>query len=202
MRAKARSTIRFFPPSNGVKAEIETVMDATEESRIVERCRAGDLGAYRLLYERYEKPLLRTAYRLVGRRQEAEDAVQETFLKLYRGLGGFRSGSRFSTYLFRILINTCTDIKRTGRRVVFDDGEIERLPAPESAGIDPGLIRAIDRLPARMKSCFLLNAVEEFTLQEVADMLQVNIGSVKASVHRARKKLRSWLAASPAESKP
>lgn len=146
MRARARSTIRFFSPSNGVKAEIETVMDESEESRIVERCREGDLGAYHLLYERYEKPLLRTAFRLVGRRQEAEDAVQETFLKLYRGIGGFRSGSRFSTYLFRILINTCPDMKRTGRRVVFDDGEIERLPAPESAEIDPGRSRpSVDR---------------------------------------------------------
>jgi len=174
-------------------------MDDNEESQIIERCREGDLDAYRLIYERYEKPLLRTAFRLIGRQQEAEDAVQETFLKLYRGIGGFRRGSRFSTYLFRILINTCTDIKRKRNWAVFDNGEIDRLPVAASAEADLGLARLIDRLPARMKSCFVLNAVEEFTLQEVADTLQLNVGSVKASVHRARKKLRMWLRAAPAE---
>ena len=174
-------------------------MDAYQEGPIVERCRAGDLTAYRRIYERYEQPLLRTAFRMLGRRQEAEDAVQETFLKLYRGIGGFRSGSNFSTYLFRILINACTDMKRKRGQVVFEDMDANGS-RPRTAA-EPGtyLAQVVDRLPERMKACFVLNAVEEFTMQEVADMLEVNIGSVKASVHRARKKLRAWLAAAPME---
>ncbi len=174
-------------------------MDAQQEALIVERCRAGDLSAYRQIYERYEQPLLRTAFRMLGRRQEAEDAVQDTFLKLYRGIGGFRSGSNFSTYLFRILINACTDMKRKRGSTVFEDMDAERIPSRTAAESGACLSQVVDRLPERMKECFVLNAVEEFTLQEVADMLKINIGSVKASVHRARKKLRTWLEAAPLE---
>ncbi|MBN1939767.1 MAG: RNA polymerase sigma factor [Candidatus Aminicenantes bacterium] len=174
-------------------------MEESEESRVVERCREGDLTAYRWIYERYEKPLLRTAYRLLGSPQEAEDAVQESFLKLYRGIGGFRRGASFSTYFFRILINTCTDIRRKRRRKDYQDMEMDRLPAAsrENSGLPLG--RIIDRLPERMKACFILNAVEEFTLREVADTLQINVGTVKANVHRARKKLRTWLTTETAE---
>jgi len=174
-------------------------MDMENETKIVDRCREGDLAAYRLIYDRYEQPLIRTAFRLLGRRQEAEDAVQETFLKLYRGIGGFRSGATFSTYLFRILINTCTDMMRKRGRVEFADLDAERLPTGSTAEIRHCLAQAVDQLPGQMKACFLLNAVEEFTLREVAAMLEINIGSVKTSVHRARKKLRAWLAAGPAE---
>jgi RNA polymerase sigma-70 factor (ECF subfamily) len=174
-------------------------MEPYDETRILEQCRKGDLGAYRRIYERYEQPLLRTAARLLGRRQEAEDAVQETFLKLFRGISGYRTGSTFSTYLFRILINTCTDMLRKRKHVEFTPWDAEQLPAAAAApAIDPGLTRAVDRLPGRMKACFVLTAVEEFTLKETAQMLDLNIGSVKTNVHRARKKLRAWLAAGPA----
>ncbi|MDD8026738.1 MAG: sigma-70 family RNA polymerase sigma factor [Acidobacteriota bacterium] len=175
-------------------------MEDYDEARVLNRCRAGDLGAYRQIYERYEQPLLRMAWRMLGRREEAEDAVQETFLKLYRGIGGFRSGARFSTYLFRILINTCTDTLRKRRHMEYAKLDADLLPAAETAAetIAPSLVQAVDRLPGQMKTCFVLNAVEEFTLREVAEMLDLNIGSVKTSVHRARKKLRTWLAPGPA----
>jgi RNA polymerase sigma-70 factor (ECF subfamily) len=175
-------------------------MESYDEIAILERCRAGDLDAYRRIYERYEQPLLRTAWRMLGRRQEAEDAVQETFLKLYRSLASYRHGSVFSTFLFRILINTCTDMLRKRRHVEFADWDAEALPAAPGtdAPVSAHLAQAVDRLPGRMKTCFLLNAVEEFTLRETAEMLSINIGSVKTNVHRARKKLRSWLTAGPA----
>ena len=66
-------------------------MDQMDEREMIERCRAGDLDAFRRIYDRYGQPLLRTAARLLGNPQEAEDAVQETFLKLYRAIGGVRS---------------------------------------------------------------------------------------------------------------
>lgn len=171
-------------------------MESYDEDLILERCRAGDLDAYRRIYERYEHPLLRMAWRMLGRPQEAEDAVQDTFLKLYRNIALYRQGAPFSTYLFRILINTCTDTLRKRRHVEYADWDAEKLPAaPETVdSIGPGLTQAVNRLPRRMKACFLLNAVEEFTLRETAEMLDLNIGSVKTHVHRARKKLRDWLA--------
>ena len=172
-------------------------MDQTDEREIIERCRAGDLDAFRQVYNRYGQPLLRTAARILGNPQEAEDAVQETFLKLFRGIGGFRSGSRFSTYLFQILHNTCMDVLRK-RKPAADVEDMDILGAPASHELAHSLARAVDGLPRQMRSCFVLFAVEEYSHEEVADILGVSVGTVKASVHRARKKLRAWLSPVPA----
>jgi RNA polymerase sigma-70 factor (ECF subfamily) len=170
----------------------------TSEAEAIVLCLGGDVSGYRWLYDRYGQPLLRTAFRILGRREEAEDAVQDAFLKLHRSIGNFRTGSTFSTYLFRILINCCTDILRkreAGHPTSTTDMEIPVASGHESRH---ALDEAVAALPERMKTCFVLCAVEEFSYQEAAGMLGLHIGSVKASVHRARKKLREWLAASDA----
>ncbi len=171
---------------------------ASAEAEAIARCVAGDLGGYRWLYDRYGQPLLRTARRILGRHEEAEDAVQDTFLKLHRYIGNFRTGSTFSTYLFRILINNCNDILR--KRGAARPESTSEVDIPVHSGHEErhALEEAVAALPAQMKNCFVLCAVEEFSYEEAAEMLGVHIGSVKASVHRARKKLRDWLAASDA----
>lgn len=169
-----------------------------EEAEAIARCVRGDLSGYRWLYDRYGQPLLRSALRILGSREEAEDAVQETFLKLYRHIGNFETGSRFSTYLFRILINNCTDILRkrqAGRPASTTDMDV---PVHSGHEVRQALDEAVAALPERMRACFVLCAVEEFTYVEAARMLGLHIGTVKVSVHRARRKLRDWLAASPA----
>ncbi|MDH4197629.1 MAG: RNA polymerase sigma factor [Candidatus Aminicenantes bacterium] len=168
-----------------------------EEAEAIARCVRGDISGYRWLYDRYGQPLLRSAFRILGRREEAEDAVQDTFLKLYRHIGNFKTGSRFSTYLFRILINTCTDILR--KREAGHPASTTDMDVPVHSGheVRHALDEAVTALPERMRACFVLCAVEEFTYVEAAGMLGLHIGSVKVSVHRARKKLRDWLAASP-----
>ena len=167
-----------------------------DENEVVERCRAGDLAAYKQVYDRYSQPLLRTANRMLGRPQEAEDAVQETFLKLYRRISTFRSGARFSTFLFEILNNTCIDALRK-RRPQDESAEAERLPAASSHELRYSLAEAIESLPLRMRSCFVLFAVERYSHEETAAILGVDPGTVKANVHRARMKLKARLAAGP-----
>ncbi len=172
-----------------------------DEEAIVQRCKEGDLMAYRLLYERYEQPFLRTAARILGRRQEAEDAVQETFLKLYRGIQNYKSGSRFSTYFFRILLNSCYDILR--KRGPESPGEsslsLMANHSPRETGLRASIEKVISSLPVRMRDCFVLFAVEEFQMDEIAQILEISTGTVKASIHRARVKLRSWLSDSQKE---
>jgi len=172
-------------------------MDTMDEERIIERCRAGDLAAYRQVYNRYGQPLLRTALRMLGRPQEAEDAVQETFLKLFRGIAGFRLGARFSTYLFQILNNTCIDILRKRPTAAADEMDMETHGATSWHELAHSLTEAVESLPAQMKACFVLFAVEQFSQEEVADILGVSVGTVKTNIHRARRKLRTWLASSP-----
>jgi RNA polymerase sigma-70 factor (ECF subfamily) len=171
-------------------------MDTTDEERIIERCRAGDVGAYKQIYDRYGQPLLRTATRLLGRPQEAEDAVQETFLKLFRGIKGFRKGAKFSTYLFQILHNTCIDALRK-RKPTAEMEDMAALGVSSSNELAHSLAQAVDRLPVQMRACFVLFAVEEFSQEEAAAILGVSVGTIKAGVHRARKKLQAWLGSCP-----
>jgi RNA polymerase sigma-70 factor (ECF subfamily) len=172
-------------------------MDRMEEDETIEACKRGDMAAYQRIYERYEQPLLRTACRMLRRQEDAEDAVQETFLKLHRGINGFRSGARFSTYLFRILLNTCYDVLRLRNKAGFEDLDADLLPHYSSHEAEHSLKEAVEALPRQMKACFVLFAVEEFTQDEVARILDISVGSVKVNVHRARQKLRGWLAVSP-----
>jgi RNA polymerase sigma-70 factor (ECF subfamily) len=175
-------------------------MPPFDEERVVSRCLEGDLAAYRELYERFEQPLLRTAFRMLHRMEDAEDAVQEAFLRLFRGIQGYKKGSRFSTYLFRILINSCFDLLRKRQKsLAFTEADLEKLPAPAVRAAEHNLERIIDRLPVRMRTCFVLFAVEEFSQEEIAAMLSISVGSVKTNVHRARQKLQAWLAAAPGE---
>jgi RNA polymerase sigma-70 factor (ECF subfamily) len=172
-----------------------------DEESIIRRCQEGDLMAYRAIYERYEQPLLRTALRILGQKQDAEDAVQEAFLKLYRSINSYKKGSKFSTYLFRILLNSCFDILRKRKRAGFNIGEIEALPYYPGHESYFNIERAIEMLPQQMRTCFILFAVEEFGQEEIAQILNKSLGTVKATVHRAKARLRSLLSDSRMEVK-
>jgi RNA polymerase sigma-70 factor (ECF subfamily) len=170
-----------------------------DEEAIVQKCKEGDLMAYRLLYERYEQPFLRTAFRVLGRQQDAEDAVQETFLRLHRGIHHYKSGSRFSTYFFRILLNSCYDIlRKRGPEMIkdFDKSGPSHHPATE---LRHSIAEAIASLPDQMRVCFVLFAVEGCKQDEIAQILGISVGTVKASIYRARAKLRTWLSDSRKE---
>lgn len=172
-----------------------------DEEAVVQRCQRGDLMAYRMIYERYEQPFLRTAFRLLGRQQEAEDAVQDTFLKLCRGIHHYKSGSRFSTYIFRILINSCYDMLRKRNPEVSVDLDQAGHYHQTSGELRHFIEEAIAALPDQMRVCFVLSAVEGFKQEEIAQVLEINVGTVKATIHRAKAKLRTWLSASRKEEK-
>jgi len=167
-----------------------------DEEAIVQRCKEGDLMAYRLLYERYEQPFLRTAYRMLGRQQDAEDAVQDTFLKLHRGIRHYKFGSRFSTYFFRILLNSCYDILRKRGLEMIKDFDKSGPSHHSTTELRHSIAEAIASLPDQMRACFVLFAVEERRQDEIAQILGISVGTVKASIHRARAKLRTWLSVS------
>lgn len=157
--------------------------------------------AYRLLYERFEQPFLHTAIRMLGRQQDAEDAVQETFLKLHRGIRHYRSGSKFSTYFFRILINSCYDILRKRGPAVSEEIDPVNLAdhPSQDVGLRVSIDKAISSLPEGTRICFVLFAIEGMKMDEIAQILGIRVGTVKASIHRARKKLRTWLSDSRKE---
>lgn len=169
------------------------------ERKVIRKCREHDLGAFKMIYDRYEQPLLRTAFRLLGQRQDAEDAVQTTFLRLFHGIQDFRRDSKFSTYLFRILINTCLDTlekrKREGARAL----QAANLSCNPKRELQIHLEEAIAALPERMRACFVLFAVEGARQDEIAEILDLSLGGVKSNIYQAKVRLRAVLSDSPAK---
>jgi RNA polymerase sigma-70 factor (ECF subfamily) len=163
------------------------------EDKLVKRCQRYDMSAYKAIYQHYEQPLLRTALRILKHRQDAEDALQTTFLKLYRGIKNFRFNSKFSTYLFRILINNCFDILKAKKRMNLDTLEQADPSYNPEPGVKFQLEKAIEALPPQMRTCFVLFAIEEFKQVEIAEILNLSLGAVKSNIFQAKKRLRTRL---------
>lgn len=164
-----------------------------DESDIIQRCQQHDLSAYKMIYERYEQPLLHTAVRMLGQLQDAEDAVQMTFLKLYRGIQNYNYSSRFSTYLFRILMNACFDILRKRKRLRIHTLEETNASFHSRHEEKMALEEAIQALPERMRACFILFAVEELKQDEIAQIMNITPGGVKSTIYHAKTRLRASL---------
>jgi len=164
-----------------------------DENNIIKKCQEHDLSAYKMIYDRYGQPLLHTALRILGRQQDAEDAVQKTFLNLYKGINNYDHRAKFSTYLFRILINNCYDmLRKKGRK---QEHPLEDKHGSHSPDLDANIYlrEAIKELPDRMRTCFVLFAVEEFKQTEIAKMLNMSVGGVKSTIFQAKSRLRAKL---------
>lgn len=192
--------------------EMETDAAATDptDRALVAAARAGDGDAYARLVERHAPRLLGLARHLLGHEEDAEDAVQETFVRAHRALGGFRGDAAVGTWLYRIALNACRDAGRT------------RAAAPETCAIeeaegrlfdarytvDPervlaaaeereALARALATLPTAYREAVLLHDREGFTMAEVAEMTEVPLPTAKSWLRRGRLLLVDVLAGRP-----
>jgi RNA polymerase sigma-70 factor (ECF subfamily) len=163
------------------------------ETEVIERCRNGELPAYKELYERYHQPMLRVALRMLNHQQDAEDAVQISFVRLYRGLKAFRFQSTFSTYLFRILCRVCFDLLRQRKQRPECITELNGVTEQNDAAMKLSLAEAIKSLPDRMRLCFILYAIEGFKQDDIARMMDITTGGVKSTLFQARVRLRRQL---------
>jgi RNA polymerase sigma-70 factor (ECF subfamily) len=178
----------------------ETVAPASEDTELAERCRAGDLGGYERLYALHGARMKNVARNLLGSPVDAEDAVQETFLKVQRSIAGFRGQSSFVTWTYRILINTCYDARRSRVRkkeVANDDSEESPRPEPRAPGAHPSLRMALERalagLTKHQRDVFLLYEVEGFHHAEIAGMLEITETASKNTLFQAKRNLRQVL---------
>jgi len=173
-----------------------------DESRLLEECRAGDVSAFERLYELHGARMKSVAANLLGSVTDAEDAVQDCFLKIYRGAPAFRGDAKFSTWIYRVLVNSCYDMLRHRRRrpvEVREDGEASRavpeLSAPASDhSLRLSLEACVKELDPRRRAAFLLFAVEGFTHREVGDILGVPEGTSKTLLFEAKRELQRRLA--------
>jgi RNA polymerase sigma-70 factor (ECF subfamily) len=172
---------------------------APSDEALVERVRGGDLGALEALMRRHNRLLYRTARAILRDDAEAEDAVQEAYLRAYRALDGFRGESKFSTWLVRIAANEAL-MRRRARRRTADVVPLEamtELQSEEERGDDMLrrlLEKRIDALPDDYRAVFMLRAVEDFSVEETAQALGIPEATVRSRFFRARGLMRESLA--------
>ena len=161
------------------------------DEELVRRFVSGERGAFDVLVSRHERRIYNLAYRMLGRRDDALDAAQETFLACYRKVEGFRGGSAFTTWLHRVALNVCYD---TLRRRSRED------PAPDDARIEPPAVadpaeasatavdvrRALLEVPEDFRAVLVLHDVQGVPYEEIAEAIGVPIGTVKSRLHRGR----------------
>ncbi len=177
------------------------------ETRVVARAKAGDEEAFRQLVSSHSHELFRLAYRLTGSRENADDVVQEAFLRAYRSLHRFDARSRFSTWLHRITVNCAMDhlrrVQREARRQdrSTDEGALERQmslePGPErlaeSGQIERQVEHALQSLSPIERSAFVLRHFEQLSIAEIGTRLGSRTSATKHAVFRAVRKLRREL---------
>jgi RNA polymerase sigma-70 factor (ECF subfamily) len=173
-----------------------------EDFELAAACRSGDLSGYERLYSLHGARMKNLARNILGSSADAEDAVQETFLKVQRGVAGFRGQSSFVTWTFRILVNTCYDARRSRLRkkeVASEDNQPETVPRPEprAAVAHPSLRLALERALAKLtrhqRDVFLLYEVEGFRHAEISEVLEISEAASKNTLFQAKKNLRQML---------
>jgi RNA polymerase sigma-70 factor (ECF subfamily) len=182
-------------------------MPSTDEE-LVARSQGGDLDSFNQLVLRWERPIYALAYRVIGREEEARDVAQETFLRAFRALKGFKGQAKFSSWLYRITLNLCRDWMRRARRtpvaqapdgvdIIELAGEstpsesIEDLVSRHELG--RAVARAMSQLPEEQRTAIILKEYHGLTFQEIADQLDCPLSTVKTRLYQGLTVLRKQL---------
>jgi RNA polymerase sigma-70 factor (ECF subfamily) len=189
-------------------------MTTTDED-LVARATAGDVESFNQLIVRWERPIFALAFRTLGREEDARDVAQEAFMRAYRGLPGFKGQAKFSSWLYRITLNLCRDWMRRERRaplVAVPEGldptdlADERASPIESVEVlvarremSEAVARAMAELPEEQRAAILLKEYHGLTFQEIADMLECPLSTVKTRLYQGLSVLRRRLERRQAE---
>jgi RNA polymerase sigma-70 factor (ECF subfamily) len=195
--------------------ERRQALAAATDQEVVLAARQGEEAAYRELLRRYERPIFSLLYRMVRDRELAEDLAQETFVKALNALDSYRPEFKFSSWIFKIANNAAIDqlrrrelntlsidgspnadtpeaIEATALQIGADqESPLEEVAARELGG---AIERAIARLRPEYRACIMLRHVEGLAYEEIAQSLDLPLGTVKTYLHRARNELRGYLA--------
>lgn len=187
------------------------------DEELVARSIGGDLDSFNQLILRWERPIYALAYRVIGREEDARDVCQETFLRAFRALKGFKGQAKFSSWLYRIALNLCHDWMRRQRRAPV-------VAAPEGVDLldlaaDRGPVESIEDLVSRremarrvaiamatlseeQRTAIILKEYHGLTFQEIADLLGCPLSTVKTRLYQGLSVLRRQLAAAERRDRP
>ena len=179
-------------------------MTWTDED-LVTRSRGGDVESFNQLILRWERPIYALAYRVIGREEDARDVVQETFLRAFRALPGFKGEAKFSSWIYRIALNLCRDWIRRQRRTPVvqmpDDAEaVERMAIRDPVDSIEDLVarkelsavvaEAMAVLPEEQRTAIILKEYHGMTFQEIAELQGVPLSTVKTRLYQGLAVLR------------
>lgn len=190
-------------------------MDPSEERKLVKRLKQGDSRAFDLVVKEFQNKIFSLIYRMMGNAQEAEDLAQDVFVTLYTSIDGFREESKLGTWLYRIAVNHCRNrMKYLGRRKEsqkrsLDQATERRLSGEKSAGnprlqahlhrpdemaqgrqLEKILQRELAALDGDQRTLIVLRDVQGLTYQEIVEVVDLPLGTVKSRLHRARMTLK------------
>jgi len=173
-----------------------------DEIKLIEEFKQGDKSAFRQLVEKYQDSVINVSYQFLRNKEEAEEVAQDVFLKVYLSSGSYQPKSKFSTWLFRIVVNSCLNKLRDKKK--FSSLQLEEnFPAPANDQPDKSyeqeelkrMVRsAIDSLPENQRTVILLNQYEELSYQDMARILDCSVSAIESRLFRAKESLKNKLA--------
>lgn len=180
------------------------------DEMLISRAAKGDASAFNELMTQYERKMYSICYRMCQNHEDAQDCLQEAMLRVYRAISGFKGQSSFSTWLYRVTMNSCLDElrKRKNKQSTSLDNLLESGWSPSDESDTPehhavasekkrALHQAISELPEDMRSAIVLRDIEGFSYEEIADSLGINVGTIKSRISRGREKLREKIRKRP-----
>ena len=178
-------------------------MEPPSDNELVQEVRNGRRQAFTALMRRYQERVYWVARRIVGSHDDADDIVQETFVKAYLALGEFRGDSSFFTWIYRIAVNLSLNAlrKRQVLNYLHESELLSRiLPSQDDPGkdlenseIESALQRAVTTLPEKQKAVFVMRYYDEMTYEEIGRVLKTSVGCLKANYFHALRKVREYM---------
>lgn len=180
------------------------------EEKLISRAAKGDASAFNELLGQHERKMYAVCLRMCGNHEDAQDCLQEAMLRVFRAISGFKGQATFSTWLYRVTMNTCLDElrRRKNKQTTSLDGLLDtgwspsdELDTPEHHAVSGERRKAvrnlISELPEDMRSAVVLRDVEGFSYDEISAILNINVGTIKSRISRGREKLREKIRLSP-----
>lgn len=181
-----------------------------QERLLIERAKSGDVESFETLIRNHQSYAYNIAYRMIGNEEDAKDAAQEALIKVFKNISAFKGDSAFSTWLYRIVMNTCKDLlrKRKPNEISMDKGyetdegevhlEIEDntndpVSKYEQKEVRVTIKSALDELPENYKSVVILREIQGMSYDEISEIEDIPVGTVRSRINRGRKILREIL---------
>lgn len=172
------------------------------EYELIQNIRNGDRESFERLVELYQNKGMKTAYLILGNRSDAEDVLQETFVKIYLNISQLKNVQAFSSWFYKVLVRTSWEYSRTKKREAIEEGFLENIASDQESGLERKIIqketdremkRTIDMLSLEQRTVIILFYYEGFSIREIAELTGTFEATVKSRMFLARKKLKKLL---------